>query len=70
MGGEHVDVRPVLGELLLELRDLGLARSDLALDARERGRARLRRRLRLRLRLHALDRQLGLRARFPLLACA
>ena len=29
VGGEHVDVRPVLGELLLELGDLGLARGDL-----------------------------------------
>ena len=39
MRGERLHVRPVLGELLLELGDFGLARRDLGLDLLELGRA-------------------------------
>src|SRR5438105_10763211 len=39
--GQHVDVGPVLGELLLELRHFRLAHGDLGLDPLECGGARL-----------------------------
>src|SRR5215470_15949163 len=68
--GEHVDVRPVLGELPLELGHLCLADSDLRLDPLELGaspRFRLRR-LWLPGGLGALHRRFGPRAGLALLS--